>query len=148
MTNTKVKREIVKFVANEPVQIVLETEPSEAKANTRETQWGPKTSYTYFTGDGRVAFPTEALHDKLKNYSMGDTVIITLVEGNGRKLWQVTSDSAGSKKEAGLQRVVENTETTILLRTIAMDVMQIKAHLLGTPDETTKPTNDEDSIDF
>lgn len=143
---TKQKRDIIKFVDNEPVTVVLDTDPATAKSNTRETQWGPKTSYTYFTKDDRVMFPSQALHDKLKNYTKGDTVTINLVDG---KLWQVTSDGVGAKKELEMQRVLENTESTILLRKIALDIDLIKGHLFGKNTGTDMAKlQDDDDIDF
>lgn len=147
------KKEIIKFVSNEPVQLVLDTEPSTAKSTTRDSQWGMKTSYTYFTGDGRVMFPSQALHDKLRNYAKGDTVTIQLIDG---KLWSVTSDGAGQKKNADIQRSLENTESTILLRKIALDIDLIKGHLFGTntktndnkTENTETGTEDDSDIDF
>ena len=149
---TQQKKDIIKFVSNEAVTVTLDTEPTNAKSNTRDTQWGPKTSFTYFTGDGRVMFPSEVLHDKLLRYSKGDTVTITLVDG---KQWLVTSATAVAKKSIAspIDRVLENTETTILLRKIASDIDLIKGHIFGVntnvkPNETKETTKEEDDNDI
>lgn len=145
----KQKREIIKFVSNTPVEVILDTEPTEAKSQTRESQWGTKTSYTYFVKDGRIMFPSEALHNKLKQYSKGDTVTINLVDG---KTWSVSSDGAGTKKNSELQKDLDRTETTILLRKIALDIDLIKSKLFdsNTDKSTDKLSSDgeEDSLDF
>lgn len=143
----KANKEVIKFESNKTVQVVLDTEPASAKSNTRDTEWGVKTSYTYFTKDGRVMFPSQALHDRLSNYSKGDTVSITLVDG---KTWLVTSDSAGFEKKKEINKALETTETVVILRQLSRDIEMIKAHILGSGNDV-KTNNDkqtETDLDF
>lgn len=144
---TKQKREIIKFGSNEQVELTLDTDPSSAKSSTRDSQWGPKTSYTYFTKEDKVFFASQTLHDKLANYAKGDKLKITLVDG---KMWSITSDGAGARKESENNKNLEVTETSILLRKIAMDIDLIKNHLFGTKNEETKkyPKDEEDEEDL
>lgn len=143
----KKQSEIIKFSANTPVTVVLDTEPSTAKSTTRDSQWGMKTTYTIFLDQNRVMFASQALFDKLKMFSKGDTVTINLVDG---KLWSVSSDKAGSRRNDEINQVVEGTEANILLRKIATDVDIIKSHLLGTKtnEQTTPTEEDEDLFDL
>jgi len=140
-TKEKKLREIVKFEADKEVQLTLDTDPGAAKSNTRDTEWGTKTSFTYFTKDDKVFFASEALHGKLLQYAKGDTVSITLVDG---KIWLLTSDSVGSKRNTEINSKLESTESTILLRKIALDMEIIKSKLLGAnTNDTTKETVEE-----
>ena len=147
MNKQKSNREIVKFVADEPVTVVLDTDPSTAKSTTRETQWGPKTSYTYFTGDNRVMFPSQALHERLSRYNNGDTVTITLVDG---KNWLVVPSGIASETKVS----IGNEESIVLLRKIANDVDLIKSHIFNkNENKDTKPifekaTEVEEDIEF
>lgn len=151
----KKQSEIVKFAANEPVTVVLDTEPSTAKSTTRDSKWGMKTNYTIFLDGDRVMFASQALFDKLSHFSKGDKVTINLVDG---KMWSVTSDRAGAKRNTEVNNIVDSTESTILLRKIALDVDLIKSHLLGTKTyETNAKTaktagvqeeDEEDVLDF
>ena len=141
MPKAKQQKEILKFESNNPVQITLSTDPSSAKSNTRETQWGTKTSFTYFTKDDKVFFASEALHNKLLEYSKGDTIIVTLVDG---KMWTLSISGERHVADAGLNKLVEDTETIVLLRSMYEDILSIKNHLNlnGTKEETRKYPTD------
>lgn len=137
----KQKREIIKFVADTPVSITLDTDPSKAKSYTKNTDWGVKTSYSYFTTDEKVFFASEALHKKLEGYAKGDTVVITLVDG---KVWSVSSSS--ERKTSNIQKDLDQTETVVLLRQIVSDIQEIKNHLYGSRENKREYPKDDISF--
>lgn len=134
MPKAKQLKEILRFEPDSPVSVTLNTDPGSAKGNTRQTQFGEKTSYTYFTKDDRVFFSSQALHDKLQKYSKGETVIITLVDG---KVWTVSISGEKQLADEHLMKNVTDTESLILIRSIYEDVQTIKNHILGNDKQAT-----------
>ena len=99
MAYAKKRKEIVKFEDDQPVSLVLDTDPSRVKGKTSDGEYGPRTSYMYFTGDERIFYATEYLHNQLETFRKGDEVTITKVRtDNGRVNWSVKrgGDSARS----------------------------------------------------
>src|SRR3990167_1731510 len=131
--NKQYKNEILKFEANVPVSVTLDTEPSEAKATTRDTQWGKKTSFTYFLKEGKVTFASEALHSKLSQFRKGDLVTVNLVDG---KIWQVSGNSQGSNQST--------TPSDPLLTKVMFELTSINTKL----DEVIKYIHGDKEIKF
>lgn len=126
------------------VTFTLNMDPSTAKRYESSGQYGNKVSYGYFCKDDKMFFATEILHDRLQKYGKGDTVTVSFND----KKWDVSSDAMPQNRE--LEKLVNDTETTILLRTIAMDIKTIKSHLFGTQNAKQEelPGDEDEDISF
>lgn len=146
---TKQQRKPVKFEEGVAKNVIFDYDPSTAKAfeqDSKYTESGKVTKYLISVNKDEIIFATQALYDKIRDYDKGDNVTITFSE----KRWLVTSDNASPKKN-NIDKITENTETTILLRKIALDIDLIKSHLFGikTDEKTNEYPKDEDEeIDF
>ncbi len=144
MNKTKELRKPIKFPEGVVVNVVFDYDPSTAKSFEQDSKFsesGKATKYMISVNKDEIIFATPALYEKLRNYNEGDNVDIMFAD----RKWQVTSNSTTPKKEDEIQRVVENTETIILLRKIALDIDLIKGHLFGNEDKKEDPKDDEET---
>lgn len=119
-----IKNTIIRFKDDEPVTVTLVTDPTAAKSYTKDTQWGPKTSFGYLCKGNQMFFASEVLHSKLQDFRKGDTLTINLVE----KRW-VISSSSERQESTGIQNVLEDTKNNILLNKLVADMEEVKAYI-------------------
>src|SRR3990167_1495793 len=141
MPKIKEKREPIKFEENTPVQVTFDYEPSTAKGYEQERKFsdsGKVTKYAVSVNGKQIIFATEALYAKIKGYQKGDTVSVNFAE----KRWIVNPINVS---DGGVEKLVNDTESNIILRKIASDIEEIKQHLYGSK-ETIKnyPTDEEE----
>lgn len=94
------KKEIVRFEDDQPVSLVLDTDPMRVKGKTTDGEYGPRTSYMYFTEDDRIFFATEFLHNQLATFSRGDEVTITKARTDGGKVNWIVKRGGSSSRNA------------------------------------------------
>ena len=113
MNAAKKLREVVRFEPDKPVQVSFDYNVGTAKSSTRETDYGPKTSYTVSVNKNQVMFASEALFAKIRDYQQGESAIITLVDG---RTWSI--NSAGERKVAKISGSINDSESIALLKSI------------------------------
>src|SRR3990167_2015219 len=140
-------RKPVKFEEGVAVKATFDFDPSTAKSFEQDSKFsesGKTTKYSVAVNKDEIIFATPALYEKIRNFNKDDTVTITFAE----KRWVVTSNGTSHKDTDEVKNVLENTETAILLRKVALDVDMIKNHLFGKTDENKDTKEDEETIDF
>lgn len=145
MSKAQTKKENIskQLTSGSEVVFTLDSDPSSAKRYESDGKYGKQVSFSYFTKEGQIFFATETLHKKLLNYSKGDKITVSFND----RVWSVESDGVGGKNESTLERIVENTETTILLRKIALDLDWVKNKLAGN-DSAKSATVEDDDLNF
>ena len=144
MPKAKIQRKPVKFEDNTPVQVTFDFDPSTAKSFEQKSDYsdsGVVTRYMMCVNKDEIIFASEALYAKLKGFQKGDTISINFAE----KRWIVNPVKVS---DGGIEKLVNDTETNILLRKMSEDIEQIKQHLYGSKEEVNTYPTDESELPF
>lgn len=140
----KAQREIIRFEADKPVQITLNTNPQFSKSFIRKSdKWGDKTYYTLFTKDDKVFFASEALFNKLVQYQKGDTIVITLVDG---KVWNVSSSD--ERKSSDISKSIDLASVMMRLDSIESQLIEVQKEVYGKEKTNEREYPQEETISF
>lgn len=140
----KDKRDPIKFEENTPVKVVFDFEPSTAKGYEQKSDYsdtGKVTKYAISVNKTQIIFATESLYNKLKGYQKGDTVSINFAE----KRWIINPIKVS---DGGIEKLVNDTESVIILRKIASDIEEMKSHLYGSKETIKNYPTDEEELPF